>query len=271
MNLRYAFALTRKEPQAAPNSRGHRPSNRRGKSARSHPRPSSWVLAFDTETTTDAGQSLRFGSYQVREGDQLHEAGLFYDPMALSDHELAVLSEFAAPKGLRLITLEEFVDHVFYGIGYELRATIVGLNLPFDISRIAIGHASARGDDMRGGFSFRLSGDEHKPPVQVKHLSQKAALIRFTAPRRQRHARSERKRGDYVPVRRGHFVDVRTLAAALFSRSFSLQSLSGIPQGRTPKGCERRTWWTDHRVLCRLCPPRRAGDLGMLRRTRTPI
>ena len=25
------------------------------------PRPSPWVLVFDTETTTDAGQSLRFG------------------------------------------------------------------------------------------------------------------------------------------------------------------------------------------------------------------
>ncbi len=180
---------------------------------------------FDTETTTDAGQSLRFGSYQVRDADQLHESGLFYDPTALSDHELAVLSEFAAPKGLRLIKLEEFVDRIFYGIGYDLRATIVGLNLPFDLSRIAIGDASARGD-MRGGFSLKLTKDKRRPAVQVKHLSRKAALIRFTKPFKQRRSRSERKRGDVIPDRRGHFVDVRTVAAALFSRSFSLESLS---------------------------------------------
>ena len=210
------------------------PRAHRRKATRSFPPPSQWVLVFDTETTTDAGQSLRIGSYQVREGERLDEAGLFYAPAALSDTEMATLSEFAAARNLRLITRDEFVDRVFYGIGYDLRATIVGLNLPFDLSRIAIGHASARGD-MRGGFSFKLSQDKRRPAVQVKHLSQKAALIRLAAPFRQRQARSERRRGDYIPVRRGHFVDIRTLAAALFSRSFSLESLSEFLKVEHPK------------------------------------
>ena len=120
---------------------------------------------------------------------------------------------------------------MFYAIGYELRATIIGLNLPFDLSRPAIGHASARGD-MRGGFSLKLSADKRRPPVQVKHISQRTSLIRFAAPFRQRKARSERKRKDYVPVRRGFFVDIRTFAGALFARSFSLASLAdflGVP------------------------------------------
>jgi hypothetical protein len=204
------------------------------KRRRPPPVPSTWVVIFDTETTTDAGQSLRLGSYQVREGAELNEAGLFYEPGALSSDETAMLSEYAANHEMRLITRDEFVDRVFYGVGYDLRATIVGLNLPFDLSRLAIRHASARGD-MRGGFSFGLSGDKRKPAVQVKHLSQKASLIRFAAPFRQRRARSERKRGDYVPVRRGHFVDVRTLAAALFSRSFGLGSLSAFLKVEHPK------------------------------------
>ena len=78
---------------------------------------------------------------------------------------------------------------------------------------------------MRGGFSFRLSTDKRKPAIQIKHLSQKASLIRFAAPFRRRDSRSARKRGG-VPVRRGFFVDCKTLGAALFAKSFTLKSLA---------------------------------------------
>ena len=79
---------------------------------------------------------------------------------------------------------------------------------------------------MRGGFSLKLSADKRRPPVQVKHISRRTSLIRFAAPFRQRKARSERKRKDYVPVRRGFFVDIGTFAGALFARSFTLASLA---------------------------------------------
>jgi hypothetical protein len=36
---------------------------------------SRWTLIFDTETRTDAAQNIRFGTYQIRERDLLHEAG----------------------------------------------------------------------------------------------------------------------------------------------------------------------------------------------------
>jgi hypothetical protein len=154
---------------------GRAPAPQKGaRNPRKVARASEWVLVFDTETTTDAGQSLRFGSYQVRKGDTLHEAGVFYSPTGLSDYEHSVLAEFAADHDLRIITRDEFAEQVFYGIGYDLRATIIGLNLPFDISRIALRHSSARGD-MRGGFSFTLSADKRKPAVQVKHLNQKVS------------------------------------------------------------------------------------------------
>ena len=41
---------------------------------------SGWSVIFDTETTTDASESLRFGTYQVRKEDALSETGIFYDP-----------------------------------------------------------------------------------------------------------------------------------------------------------------------------------------------
>jgi hypothetical protein len=44
------------------------------------PPASTWTLVFDTETTTDPSQRLRFGCYQLRKGQALDEAGLFFDP-----------------------------------------------------------------------------------------------------------------------------------------------------------------------------------------------
>ena len=56
-----------------------------------------------------------------------------------------------------LRAMPEFVDEVLFARAYDLRASIVGLNLPFDISRLAIKHGSARGKAMRGGYTFKLS------------------------------------------------------------------------------------------------------------------
>jgi hypothetical protein len=128
-----AYAESSSSASARNNGKGQEAHGR--KATRPFPRPSDWVLVFDTETSTDAGQSLRIGSYQVREGDRLHEVGLFYEPAALSVAESATLADFSVARDLRLITREEFVERIFYGIGYELRATIVGFNLPFDLSR----------------------------------------------------------------------------------------------------------------------------------------
>ncbi|WP_336490662.1 hypothetical protein [Methylobacterium nigriterrae] len=189
--------------------------------------PSEWTLVFDTETTTDAAQELRFGAYQVRQGEELHEAGIIYneDTAILPLDQRTILEAYAREHGHRFLTRAAFIDEVFFGIGYDLRATIVGHNLPFDISRLAVRHGIARGS-MYGGFSFTLSEHKFRPALQVKHLTQRISLIRFAAPFRARQARSQRGRSERAPVRRGFFVDTNTLAAALFSRSFSLAALS---------------------------------------------
>jgi transcriptional regulator with XRE-family HTH domain len=186
---------------------------------------SDWKLIFDTETTTDAAQQLRFGAYQVRKSGVLWEAGLFYDPLSLGESEQAVLFAYAEGHDLKVRVVDGFVKEVFFPYVYELRGQCVGFNLPFDLSRIAIGHSSAR-VKMRGGFSLQLSPDRRRPRVQVKHLSNRSALIRFTVPPRQTTTRGMRKRGQKVPARRGHFVDVRTLAGALLGGSWSLGRLA---------------------------------------------
>src|SRR5262249_10934212 len=109
---------------------------------------------------------------------------------------------------------------------YDTNATIVGFNLPFDISRLAIGHTTAHG--LRGGFTFRLSEDEDRPNVRVKHLSARSALISFAAIRGQRTARSKRKREEAVPARRGYFVDAKTAAGALLGFGGNLRDLAEL-------------------------------------------
>tara|TARA_R110001599_G_scaffold249559_1_gene449406 strand:- start:4736 stop:7813 length:3078 start_codon:yes stop_codon:yes gene_type:complete len=187
--------------------------------------PSDWTLVFDCETTTDASQKLRFGTYQVHFEGGLFEAGIFFDADSIAPDEYAVLQEYADRNELKLISRYEFIHEVFYDLGFDLRAAIVGFNLPFDLSRIAIGHGSAR-KSFAGGFSLNFSDNKRLPNVQIKHQSSRAAFIQFAGPFKGSRNRSKQKRGEKEIVRRGHFIDVKTLASALFARSFSLKSLS---------------------------------------------
>src|ERR1019366_8434969 len=158
--------------------------------------------------------------------DTLNEVGIFFDAEILESTEQSLLQAYASTHGLKLMTKAQFVDDVFYGIAYELRAAIVGFNLPFDLSRLAVRYGPARGKTMRGGFTFQLSSNPWKPRVQVKHLSARAAFIQFTKPRPRFDTRGVRKRKLAVPPRRGAFIDVKTIAAAMTSRSFTLGKLA---------------------------------------------
>lgn len=187
--------------------------------------PSDYTLIFDTETNTDSAQQIRLGCFQLRKAGTLEMAGIFYDPDSLNDTEIEILNDYAVVHDLTVGTVEEFLSEVFLPYGYDARSLIVGFNLPFDISHIAIGHDSARGRMMHGGFTFKLSERKDRPAIQVKHLSRRASVIRFTVPGKQRTPRGMRKRQIPVQPHRGFFMDIKTLAAALTSRSFSLASL----------------------------------------------
>lgn len=195
---------------------------------------SDWTLTFDCETQTDAGQALRFGAYQLRKGNDVKFSGIFYDPDGVSFAELATLREFAKRERLALLARDQFVDEMLFLRAYQLRARIIGFNLPFDISRLAVAHGPARGS-MYGGFTFTLSRQKIWPHVRVKHLSRRCALIDFAAPYRQRDSRGQIKRELQTPVRRGYFVDVNTLAASLLSQGFTLASLNRTLKVPHPK------------------------------------
>ena len=123
--------------------------------------PSEVTLTFDTETTTEAAQRLRILFYQLRVRGQLDEEGAAYDPGALSAREVVTLKRYCAERGLPPpITVDAFRQQVFLEKAYACGAEIIGLNLAFDLARIAIDASPARVTSwrrkMRGAFTLKI-------------------------------------------------------------------------------------------------------------------
>jgi len=194
--------------------------------------PQDWVLVFDCETRTTPDQQLRFGTFQLRYRGHIIERGAFYDP-TLDETDLATLgrevaNERPSADGERivLLTRQEFVERVFFNSAYYIGAQIVGFNLPFDLSRLAIEHTHSK-RSMKGGFSLILHPSKRYPRVRVRHLSPRSSLIQFTGTKPDKGGVSDDEAPDMEKREpdRGYFVDVKTFAAALLSESHSLESL----------------------------------------------
>src|SRR6266540_3597108 len=204
------------------------------------------ALVFDTETKIDQGQHLKFGSYRyctVTWDDRipslaLIEEGLFYDD-ALEESDpggLCTLTRYAAEKRLRLMTRSSFAREVFDKVAYRSRGLVIGYNVPFDLSRLAVDWGVAR-TSFRGGFSLvlhrflgrdgRVREDFFRPRVCIKTIDTKRHLIGFTK-------QSRRSADELIPddapeglpdprfVHRGHFLDLHTLVFALTDKNLSL-------------------------------------------------
>jgi len=206
-----------------------------------------FVLVLDTETTTDPTQRLLFGTYRFAEWAEVgalatREEGLFYaddlpvsNPSACSclrdyaqTHEAAVAEE--VPRKLKLWSGSEFVEQVLWR-AYQARALVVGFNLPFDLSRLAVDYGAARGT-QRGGFSFvlwewldrrtgRARPHPYRPRITIQHVDSKRAFIRFTRP-----AKGDDDGGR--PAFMGRFLDLRTLSFALSGTPHSLESAGEV-------------------------------------------
>ena len=194
------------------------------------------ILIFDTETTIDERQDLTFGVYRLCElngGKYLcSEEGLFHRD-DLDARQLRILTKYVETRhaqievksfpprlDLKLYKRWEFVEKVFWKAIKDERM-IVGFNLPFDLSRLAVNWATA--DD--GGWSLILSErlskqtgvwepNPHRPRIRIKAKDSKTAFISLTKP----------KEPEEWPAQ-SRFLDVHTLATALFAESSSLNNL----------------------------------------------
>ena len=190
--------------------------------------PSDWVLVFDTETTVDHVQQLRFGGWQFYRASLLKRSGVFYHPDGVTDDELDVLKQVTDDRGLEVHEISEWIEEVFFGAAVDLSATVVGHNLFFDLTRIAIGHDTTRSRDprMRGGFSLRFSDNPTRPRVLVKKVSGSATFIQFTVPDGRPPEQRAAEKGWDAPPFRGFFVDTASLATALLAGKWSLKRLA---------------------------------------------
>jgi hypothetical protein len=192
------------------------------------------VLVLDTETTTDALQTLNFGVYQfcelTAEGKyRCLEEGIFYGD-ELGPQQRGVLHAYVTEQSkkrakdelkLRLYERCVFVERVMY-TAVQAGAAIVAFNLPFDLSRLAVEYRVARGAGGRG-WSFVVFRYKNKPKgewvpntfrprIQLRPKDSKAAFIRLAG-------------GDMnQPYRVGRFLDLKTLVWALRNKSLSLDS-----------------------------------------------
>jgi len=200
------------------------------------PRPTGRFLIFDTETTTDASQQLRFGAFQIRDGDELFREGLFFDQDGLSESEIDTLRAYVHGSDFELMSKDDFVEEIFFKECADFDGTCIGFNLPFDLTRLAIGYGPAKGGKtnsaFHNGFSLKLSTNEFHPRVKLKQLGAQVALTQFAGTKqpqtnRQSKAKAERPKG--------FFADVASMASALLAQRHTLASLASALQVETQK------------------------------------
>jgi hypothetical protein len=214
------------------------------------------VMIFDTETTVDETQRLLFGFYRLcqwaDEGSiECTEENIFCGTnlRQLDPAGYAVLQRYAranrqdtvhaVPLPLGVLSRRDFVDKVFYTEACTTRSMVVGFNLPFDLSRLAVRASNARAPNS-GGFSFtlfqrwdretrRFIENTHRPHLIIVSLDSKRAFMHFAgASKVHPDDRIPEGSTDNTPVKgyryRGRFLDLKTLIFALTDKAHSLRS-----------------------------------------------
>lgn len=189
------------------------------------------VLLFDTETRITADQSLTFGVYNLGTlvGDRytITEEGIFHADDLLAK-ELKVLRTYmrgaipdvaSFPPRFPLYSRSQFMRRVFWPALKHDGALVCGFNLPFDLARLARRWEEGDNDEWSLIMSQYSDGNENKncPRILITPIDSKKAFIKLVPPWKPDEWKD---RGTTI-----HFLDLRTLAWALFNRSFSLRTL----------------------------------------------
>jgi hypothetical protein len=218
---------------ATPKQENQKTGKRKQKKYRSKSRSAKWpehALIFDTETRITADQSLTFGVFRFcelkEEKYQVVREGLFYAD-DLPPRERKILEKYAQtaisdaksfPPEFPLYSRSEFMRKVFWPAIKKTGALICGLNLPFDISRLALSWHRGDQDEWSLVMSKFPNGVENRyyPRILITPIDSKKAFIKLANPW---------KPEEWKHSGKARFLDLRTLAWALFNRSYSLKRL----------------------------------------------
>ncbi|EQD47887.1 hypothetical protein B1B_12116, partial [mine drainage metagenome] len=104
-------------------------------------------------------QDLRFGIARVYAFGNLTRTVAFYDRVTEADRE--TISTWAKTRGFEAMDREKFVLSVFLPYALDMRAVVVGFNLPFDLSRLAVDFAPKRNVRATEAWTLRLLLKDH--------------------------------------------------------------------------------------------------------------
>ena len=212
---------------AVASDQDNRPRKSNGRDIEKWPR---YALVFDTETRITADQALTFGVFRLCElkSDKykLLREGLFYaDDLRAKDRKTLVNYALTAVSDAKVFPLEfplysrsDFMKKVFWPAIKRSGALICGLNLPFDLARLGLAWNRGEHDEWSLTMSRYSNGVENRniPRILITPIDSKKAFIRLAKPWKPEEWKDNGK---------AHFLDLRTLAWALFNRSFSLKRL----------------------------------------------
>jgi hypothetical protein len=191
-------------------------------------------LIIDSETTLDPLQSLNFGVYRrckLVRGKYLCVAeGIFYrddlpkrelkllQRYRINPETLPAIEYFPAPITLGLMSRSEFVRRIFWK-SVRKGELIVGFNLPFDLSRLAVIWTEGKKGDWSLALSSlwknpktgRVAPNPKRPRIVVDSQNSKMAFLRLG---------SILHRNEWP--KEGRFLDLRTLGWALRNVSYNL-------------------------------------------------
>jgi hypothetical protein len=226
--------------------RAHTVVPQKGRFPRSEPKKwSEYVLIFDTETTVDTAQKLTFGSYRKCQlgssGYECFEEGLFHaDDLVAGQRKLleryvhdprntpGIEAQVFPPQmRLNLYTRSQFVERIFWA-AIRQQAIVIGFNLPFDLSRLAV-HAGA---SETGGWSLALSFRKSRKTKQLELNPERPRVVVFSIDSK---AAFFGLKAIFRPEewpREGRFLDLHTLGWALRNESYSLDAACqafGVP------------------------------------------
>ena len=243
----------------------------RGKRER---RPSDRFLVFDTETKPDMAQKLVFGAFTYGAYENMRcipcvEGLIFADDLPATDPDgyrqlkryarenrarvdLHYVGSASVNPRLVLVPRSRFLKDYLYPLSEGRHvaegvspATIIGYNLPFDLSRIANDVGNPRqsrsgSSRFKNGFTFEMLPKRAR--IRIKRMGAKGSLMGFSG-----------GYGNRV-TEDGKFVDVATLVSALIGRAMSLSSAGkrfGIANPKDTNDQDFGTISSEHIGYCR--------------------
>ncbi len=200
----------------------------------------SWpeVLVIDTETRTPVDQCLTFGVWQrgrlVGGNYEVIEEGIFYAD-DLPAREFEVLTKYMEtaisdvrtfPPRFPVYSRNKFMKKVFWPALKKNAAMIVGFNLGYDLTRLALDWKQGNKGEWSLVMMQYSDGNENinYPRILITPIDSKKAIIKLTRP-------CKKKLNGNVPAHEWkdagekiHFLDLRTSLWALYNKSHSLRS-----------------------------------------------